>query len=412
MEKRPRNIRRDWKPNHDEMRELMLKAAILNEENLANGEERYYPGRQDNRRRTSRRPSRPRSPSASERSHVGTKSPVLGSSDLVTDTKHDAGFLSTVYEAYSNHYNLRTSPEDWWYTIIQTVALAIDDNSKSDAVRKFFVQHEGKKTIQVDVKPDQLKNISGIDYSWLFDQFSEGIERNINVPEYVQQMIPDFSTTTSVHRIVSQITLMTSVQEFFEYRVNTICGIPAIEMKGTLEDWMKLKEKIKALGKTLEPILSDIELEYGVDLWGRNYFTDGYDDDLLWFERIEKIADKLIETFKGNPDEDFWSRIITEKRYGSGGPTFKGWFMNILLNKRHAKTIGSAPSGLVSIPMKFGAEESAVIAGIMGYKFHPETNITRPAIEAMHGWTLLLEPDSPRRKYLTDWEQKVNGLDD
>merc|ERR1712012_240661 len=232
----------------------MLKAAILNEENLANGGERYYPG-QNNRRRYSRSPSRPKSPSASERSHVGTKSPVLGSSDLVTDTKHDAGFLSTVYEAYSNHYNLRTSPEDWWYTIIQTVALAIDDNSKSDAVRKLFVQHEGKKTIEVIVEPDQFKNISGIDYSWLFDQFSGGIERNINVPEYVQQMIPDFSTTTSVHRIVSQITLMTSVQEFFEYSVNTACGIPAIEMKGTLEDWMKLKEKIKALGKTLEPIL-------------------------------------------------------------------------------------------------------------------------------------------------------------
>ena len=103
---------------------------------------------------------------------------------------------------------------------------------------------------------------------------------------------------------------------------------------------------------------------------------------------------------------------FTHFRYGSGGPTFNGWFMNILLNKKYAKTIGSAPSGLVSIPIKFDVEESAVIAGIMGYKFHPETNITRPAIEAMHGWTLLLEPDSPRRKYLTDWEQKVNGLDD
>ena len=111
-------------------------------------------------------------------------------------------------------------------------------------------------------------------------------------------------------------------------------------------------------------------------------------------------------------NHNFEIYFFTQFRYGSGGPTFNGWFMNILLNKKHAKTIGSAPSGLVSIPIKFDVEESAVIAGIMGYKFHPETNITRPAIEAMHGWTLLLEPDSPRRKYLTDWEQKVNGLDD
>ena len=91
MEKRPKNIRKDWKPNHDEMRELMLKAAILNEENMANGGERYYPGR-DNRRRISRRPSRPKSPSASERSHVGTKSPVLGSSELVQIQNMMLGF--------------------------------------------------------------------------------------------------------------------------------------------------------------------------------------------------------------------------------------------------------------------------------------------------------------------------------
>ena len=105
-------------------------------------------------------------------------------------------------------------------------------------------------------------------------------------------------------------------------------------------------------------------------------------------------------------------------RYGSGGPRFNGWFMRILLNKSNAKTIGSAPSGLVSIPIKLARhdnipeEQSAVIAGIMGYKFHHETNTTRPAVEAMHGWTLLLEPNSARRKYLTDWEQQVNGLED
>merc|ERR1712062_836483 len=96
-------------------------------------------------------------PNASERIHVGNKTPVLGSMDKVTNPGHDAGLLSTIYEAYGSHYNLRTGPEDWWYTIIQTVALAIDKNSKSDAVRKFFVQHEGKKNLNVKVKPSQLK---------------------------------------------------------------------------------------------------------------------------------------------------------------------------------------------------------------------------------------------------------------
>jgi len=227
-------------------------------------------------------------------------------------------------------------------------------------------------------------------------------------------MMPDFTTTTSIHKIVSQITLMTSVQEFFEYSVNTVCGIPAIEMKGTLEDWIKLREKIKALRKTLEPIEAEIGLKYGIDTL-TDFFSDDYDPD-EWWEKVELLAGKLVDTFNGNPDEDFWSRIISERKYGSGAPTFNGWFMNVLFNK-WGKTIGSAPSGLVSVPINLAGygdipeDKSAVIAGIMGYKFHPETNITRPAVEAMHGWTLLLEPNSARRKYLTDWEQRVNGLE-
>ena len=105
----------------------------------------------------------------------------------------------------------------------------------------------------------------------------------------------------------------------------------------------------------------------------------------------------------------------TAFRYGSGAPRFNGWFMNIFLNVQGAATIGSAPSGLVSIPMTFSdgatGEQGAVVAGMLGYKFHQgQGNLTRPAVEPMHGWTLLLEPNSVLRKDLTDWEQKINGV--
>merc|ERR1719464_2392274 len=114
----------------------MTEAAKANENRLLQEEDYYnYYNYDEN------------SPNASERSHIGSKTPVLGSMDFITDAGHDAGLLSTIYEAYGNHYNLRTGPEDWWYTIIQTVALAIDENSKNQEVRDFFVQHDGKKRI-------------------------------------------------------------------------------------------------------------------------------------------------------------------------------------------------------------------------------------------------------------------------
>ena len=45
---------------------------------------------------------------------LGNKTPVLGSSDVVTSTGHDAGLLSSILVAYNGHFNLRTGPEDWW----------------------------------------------------------------------------------------------------------------------------------------------------------------------------------------------------------------------------------------------------------------------------------------------------------
>ena len=61
---------------------------------------------------------------------IDSKTSAIGSDDVVTYPGHDAGFLSTIVEAYNHHYNLRTGPEDWWYTIIQTVAIAIDKKFK------------------------------------------------------------------------------------------------------------------------------------------------------------------------------------------------------------------------------------------------------------------------------------------
>lgn len=321
---------------------------------------------------------------------IDGKTPALGSKDIVTYPGHDAGFLSTVLEAYNDHYNLRTGPEDWWYTIIQTVAVAIDKNAKEDSVRKFFVEHEGKKPLEVRVGP----SIYGVDYSWFFGQMSEEIAKNINVPQYVKAMETDFSSSTKVHKIVGKIVLMKSVQEYFEYTmVTTCCGIPAIEMKGTEEDWRNLGLKTKALGQILFPIWNEIGLG-------------------TWWMKIENITTQLLNTYQGNPDKDWWSRIITEESFGSGErDRFEGWFMTELLNMHNAECISDAPSGIVTVPMTIVddidgyKEESAIVAGMVGYKQCNEDG--RPlALEAVHGWSLFLEPTSRFRNDLISWEEK------
>merc|ERR1719233_1296459 len=162
------------------------------------------------------------------RIHVGQKTPVLGSSNGLVQTNGNYGFLSTILKSYNNHWTLRTSPEDWWYTIIYKISLAIDKHSTVETVRKFFVSHEGKKTLTVKVGP----SIYDVDYAWFLDQMTQQIGENIKVPKYVEILKSDFSTSTDCHVICSEITIMASMQEFFVYVSGCFCGIPAVEMEG------------------------------------------------------------------------------------------------------------------------------------------------------------------------------------
>ena len=49
---------------------------------------------------------------------------------LVYDFQGDRGFFSTIFHAYGKHLILDTVPDDWWFTIVNKVALAIDKNAK------------------------------------------------------------------------------------------------------------------------------------------------------------------------------------------------------------------------------------------------------------------------------------------
>jgi hypothetical protein len=317
---------------------------------------------------------------------VEDRIPFLGSTDEIY-SKSNTGFFETVLMAYNEHYNLRTSPEDWWYCVIRRVALAIDNNSSKDSVRKMFVEHQGKKTLTVTVPEWPLSNVN---YDLFFERMSEEIANNVKVPEYVDAMTANFSCTTNVQRIVSQITLMSSMQEFFEYVMNLMCGIPAIEMLGTEADWQKLLAKIKALKSVLQPIMNDIEL------------TE------QWWSLAEKIFSKLLDTYRGTPDKKWWSHIITyNAMYGSGfredpklPRDYSGWIVEFL-EGRVGLDVYEFTSGLVTVPLKIVdgvkgvGDTAALVAGMVGMTVHEETVNNRPSVQPFQGWALMLPPNSP-----------------
>ena len=223
---------------------------------------------------------------------------ALGSNEEIYSVGADCGLFAAVFTAYSHHYKLRTSPDDWWFCVIKQVAEAIDRSAQQESVRKMFVNHEGKRSIEVAVDDPTIYTVN---YSWLFDQIAKGIKENIKVPEFVDGMTGDFGTTTPVQKIVSQITLMCSMKEYFDFGLMFGCGIPAVEMLGSEEDWRKLTSKLKVLRTLLEPIENDLRLLSN------------------WWDVVQTVFNNLLKTYQGKPDQKWWSHIVDyREKYASG----------------------------------------------------------------------------------------------
>ena len=118
-----------------------------------------------------------------------------------------------------------------------------------------------------------------------------------------------------------------------------------------------------------------------------------------------------MDTFNDNPDKEWWSKIVTNRGFGSGAPELKGWFMVDLLNIPDANYISDAPSGLVTVPMTItdgtNEEQSAIVAGMVGYKFHEKDDDAKKvySLEPVHGWSLLIEKNSAFRIDMDNWEE-------
>ena len=87
-------------------------------------------------------------------------------------------------------------------------------------------------------------------------------------------------------------------------------------MLGSEEDWKSLIDKLEQVEDLLKPIDQVLQMA-------------------KWFASSKAVLKNLLETFRGNPDKDWWGRIMTVEYFGSGLHTMlTGWFVQDLLGFR------------------------------------------------------------------------------
>ena len=171
-------------------------------------------------------------------------------------------------------------------------------NADPEKYRDRFVTHKDKPNITI-IRDEFVKGKQSNDWPGVFSSFEKEIVSHIGEENH-QLLVADFSTTTPIDRSVSSLVLMDAVQSFFSFRVKTRCGIPEFHIRGTVEDWRLIKERIqKFTGLGLEK----------------------------WIAQLSDILDQFISVKEGSAvDLSFW-RSFYKDHSVSGGHRVTGWIL-------------------------------------------------------------------------------------
>lgn len=206
--------------------------------------------------------------------------------------------IQATFYAFSQHIPLHLEPAYFWTTIIQEVATMVKLNP--DRFAQVFNGDPSNKRL-VKVICDELW---GNDAAWpiAIVRFREELAKETG-PAVVEGFFPHFSDDDETRELAYLVSVMDAASPFFKYEVHTRCGIPAIDLGGTVEDWGKLWRKIGWLER----------------IFGQHPY----------FAAVKDLVDIIGGQVKsGIPDRLFWESIFKYQNE-SGGEMVNGWITNL-----------------------------------------------------------------------------------
>lgn len=200
-----------------------------------------------------------------------------------------------VHAAFSEHRPLLLTPDIIWIAIAQGFAQHI--NNHAETLRSRLVAHQGKQ--KLIVKTQQI-NSEPQHWSEAAQQWALQIRDYVGADLY-RLLECNFSTTTPITQTASHVVMMNAFQQYFDYVMSCVCGIPEITLLGTVEDWQSICDRVQMMA------VYDLE-------W--------------WTARLLPICREFVETASGKPSLEFW-RCIYKPEPVYGAELITGWLTDL-----------------------------------------------------------------------------------
>jgi len=209
--------------------------------------------------------------------------------------------IRAAHEAFDQHLPLSLAPEVLWYAICHEVAIHVKEDPRAHA--KWFTTQPDER-VKIDVRDDSLVYGSpNNDWARLIGMFRDPLRQHVPEPT-ARLFLPTFSTTTPESDVAVLVAFMDVVSSYYAFGFRTMCGIPAVRLEGTPEDWRLLVVSASALAEAFPGL--------------QPYFTD-----------LVPVLKEIAATAAGtDPDPEFWKSLY-KFGGGSGGPYVNGWITTL-----------------------------------------------------------------------------------
>ena len=279
-------------------------------------------------------------------------------------------FFNGMYNAYADHRPFVLSPDMIWLLISQGFARHV--NANPEKMRHHFVDFSGKLSLIVQANEIRLDNPNS-PWEKVFPEFTKQIAKYTG-NEIINLLSADFTTTTAIEKVASEITIMEAMKPYFEFiPISSVCGIPEITLQGTTEDWQKILDKTKQLAK--------YDLEW-------------------WTKELEPILEEFANASKGEINKKFWINMFkyhSQEKYGAPN-IIDGWIVKFFPYDKNGKRNDleklegseNLPEEIVKVDLKYidskkGIETPLELwAGFFGLEQNSENFALTPKI----GWMI------------------------
>lgn len=193
---------------------------------------------------------------------VEAHSPVEGQEWIIPMESQWHPFLEAAHRAFVDHRPLALSPDMVWQLVCQMAAGEIIKSPET--YRSVFADHQhGSRTLEVRrdhfILADKGNNWPGV--------FAE-LEKKV-VSKMPGSPAADFahafSTSTPSEIAARQVVLLKAASPYYNYQLGSMCGIPRIELYGSVDDWRWIRDKLAGMRqfgmerrtKALVPVLDE-----------------------------------------------------------------------------------------------------------------------------------------------------------